>query len=84
MMASLGGVDAFVFIAGVGENAAIVREKACEQFAFLGLYLDTEKNNARPVDEDIATSDSQVRVLVIYTEFIPKKIGRSQSWQKAS
>ncbi|MEM8832216.1 MAG: acetate kinase [Cyanobacteria bacterium P01_G01_bin.19] len=68
MMASLGGVDALVFTAGVGENAVMVREKACEQFAFLGLYLDAEKNNARPVDEDIATSDSQVRVLVIHTE----------------
>jgi acetate kinase len=68
MIASLGGLDVLVFTAGVGENAAKVREKTCEQFAFLGLYLDTNKNNTRPMNEDIATSDSQVRVLVIHTE----------------
>ncbi|MEM7760896.1 MAG: acetate kinase [Cyanobacteria bacterium P01_A01_bin.40] len=68
MMASLGGLDVLVFTAGVGENAVMVREKTCAQFAFLGLTLDTEKNNARPVDQDIATSDSKVRVLVIHTE----------------
>jgi acetate kinase len=68
MIASLGGLDVLVFTAGVGENAAKVREKTCEQFAFLGLYLDTNKNNARPMNEDITTSDSQVRVLVIHTE----------------
>ncbi|MEM9510339.1 MAG: acetate kinase, partial [Cyanobacteria bacterium P01_E01_bin.35] len=68
MMASLGGLDVLVFTAGVGENAVMVREKTCAQFAFLGLSLDTEKNNARPVDQDITTSDSKVRVLVIHTE----------------
>ena len=68
MMASLGGLDALVFTAGVGENAAIVREKACEKFTFLGVQLDRDKNNTRPVNEDIATPDSQVRVLVIHTE----------------
>ena len=68
MIASLGGLDVLVFTAGVGENAVVVREKTCEQFAFLGLHLDVEQNNARPVDRDIATSDSQIRVLVIHTE----------------
>jgi acetate kinase len=68
MIASLGGLDVLVFTAGVGENTAKLRAETCEQFAFLGLYLDTDKNNARPMNEDIATSDSQVRVLVIHTE----------------
>ena len=68
MMASLGGLDALVFTAGVGENAVTVREKTCEKFAFLGLQLDRDKNNARPTNEDIATPDSQVRVLVVHTE----------------
>ncbi len=68
MMATLGGIDALVFTAGVGENAVMVREKTCAQFAFLGLDLDLDKNNARPVDQDIANPDSQVRVLVIHTE----------------
>jgi acetate kinase len=68
MIASLGGLDVLVFTAGVGENTAKLRAETCEQFAFLGLYLDTDKNNARPINEDIATENSQVRVLVIHTE----------------
>jgi acetate kinase len=40
MLASLGGLDALVFTAGVGEHAAQVRGAACEAFAFLGLKLD--------------------------------------------
>ncbi len=68
MVATLGGLDALVFTAGVGENAALVREKACEGFEFLGLKLDKEKNSSSPVDRDIATPDSGVRVLVVHTE----------------
>lgn len=68
MMASLEGLDALVFTAGVGENAATVREKTCKKFAFLGLQLDLDKNNARPSDEVISTTDSEVKVLVVHTE----------------
>ncbi|ELR98997.1 acetate kinase [Gloeocapsa sp. PCC 73106] len=68
MLASLGGLDALVFTAGIGENAAIVREKACEGWDFLGLKLDLEQNNQRPEDMDISTPDSKVRILVIHTE----------------
>jgi acetate kinase len=68
MLATLGGLDALVFAAGIGENAAQVRERACEGFEFLGLKLDQEQNASHPVDQDIATPDSQVRVLVIHTE----------------
>ncbi|XHX77828.1 MAG: acetate/propionate family kinase [Stenomitos frigidus ULC029] len=68
MLASLGGLDALVFTAGVGENSAAVRAAACEAFSFLGLKLDLEKNQQSPVDQDIATSDSAVRVLVIHTQ----------------
>lgn len=68
MLASLGGLDALVFTAGVGENSAPVRAAACQNFAFLGLKLDLDKNNQRPVDQDIAASDSTIRVLVIHTQ----------------
>ncbi|XGV97851.1 MAG: acetate kinase [Leptolyngbya sp. BL-A-14] len=68
MLASLGGLDALVFTAGVGENAAIVRSLACEPFAFMGLKLDAEKNQNYPVDQDIATADSVARIFVIHTE----------------
>ncbi len=68
MLASLGGLDALVFTAGVGENCAPLREIVCRQFGFLGLQIDSAKNAASPVDEDIAVNDSSVRVLVIHTE----------------
>ncbi|MGK7946538.1 MAG: acetate kinase [Microcystaceae cyanobacterium] len=68
MIATLKGLDILVFTAGVGENAAIVRERACQAFEFLGLKLDKEVNNQRPVDQLISTPDSQVKVYVIHTE----------------
>lgn len=68
MLMSLGGVDAVVFTAGVGEHAANVRAAACEGMAFLGVALDLAENEQSPVDRDIATADSKVRVLVIHTQ----------------
>jgi acetate kinase len=68
MVATLGGLDALVFTAGVGENAVQVRKRACEGFEFLGLKLDQEQNASHPVDQDIAAPDSRVRVLVIHTQ----------------
>jgi acetate kinase len=47
MAAVLGGVDAVVFTAGVGENSPEVRAAACSGLEFLGLRLDS-KTNARP------------------------------------
>lgn len=65
MLASLGRIDALVFTAGIGENSPEVRAGACANFAFLGLVLDPAKNAASPVDEDISTPGSAVRVLVL-------------------
>ena len=60
MLASLGGLDALAFTAGIGEHAASVRAAACEAFAFLGLKLDLEKNAQSRLDWDIAAPDSTV------------------------
>jgi acetate kinase len=68
MVASLGGLDALAFTAGIGEHAASVRASACEAFAFLGLKLDSGKNAQSRLDWDIAAADSSVRVLVIHAE----------------
>ncbi|MGB7892483.1 MAG: acetate kinase [Microcoleus sp.] len=68
MLASLGGWDALIFTAGVGENSAVVRAAACEAFGFIGLKLDGDKNQQSPIDQDIATVDSAVRILVIHTQ----------------
>lgn len=68
MLVSLDRLDALIFTAGVGENSPLIRAAACEAFHFLGLEIDHAKNNDRPVDVDIATANSKVRVLVIHTQ----------------
>lgn len=68
MVASLNGLDVLVFTAGVGENSAIVRAQTCEGLTYLGLQLDTAKNNTNLIDENIASQDSAIKVLVISTQ----------------
>lgn len=65
MAAVLGGMDALIFTAGVGENAPAVRAAACATLEFLGVRLDPTANANPGPDQDISSSDSQVRVLVI-------------------
>ena len=67
MLASLGGLDALVFTAGVGENSPQVRAQAVAAFEFLGVKLDAAKNVRSPSDTDIATPDSAVRVVIVHT-----------------
>ena len=68
MMASLGGLDALVFTAGIGENCPPLRARVGEAFAFLGMRLDEAKNGGSPVDAEISMPDSAVRVLVVKTQ----------------
>ena len=66
--AAMGGLDAVVFTAGVGENSPLTRSQACEGLKYLGIEIDEDKNAAANGKEmDIATDDSKVRVLVIPT-----------------
>jgi acetate kinase len=67
LTATLGGVDALVFTAGVGENAAKIRAEVCERLSCLGLYLDANANESRRPDADIARADSPGRILIIAT-----------------
>ena len=68
MLASLGGLDALVFTAGVGENSPEVRAQVARRFAFLGMKLDAAKNAKSPADTDISAPDSAMRVLVVHTQ----------------
>ncbi len=65
MVAALGGADALIFTAGIGENSAEVRAAACENFGYMKLKLDSGKNAQPGLDQDIAQDDSAVRILVI-------------------
>ncbi|MBO4285396.1 MAG: acetate kinase [Alphaproteobacteria bacterium] len=66
-IAVLGGVDAIVFTAGVGENGAILRKMVVERLAYLGIKLDEENNKKRGEKIEISTPDSRVHVYVIPT-----------------
>ncbi|NJL48945.1 MAG: acetate kinase [Leptolyngbyaceae cyanobacterium SM2_5_2] len=68
MMASLGGLDAIVFTAGIGENSPLVWQRACHPFEFLGVKLREDELGRAKDDQDIAAADSAVRVLVIHTQ----------------
>src|SRR5260221_10872379 len=66
LAAALGGLDAIVFTAGVGENAAPVRNAICRACSWLGLELDETAN--RDHKERISTPNSRVVALVIKTD----------------
>jgi len=64
-MAVLGGLDALVFTAGIGENAPLVRAKVCEKLGWLGVTLDAAANDNN--GPRITTADSRVSVWVVPT-----------------
>ena len=69
--AAVGGIDAVVFTAGVGEMGWLIREKALEGLEFMGIILDREKNRktmTRKAESVITTPDSPVKVFVIPTD----------------
>jgi acetate kinase len=63
--AAMGGVDAFVFTGGIGENAVEVRSEVCKDLEFLGVSLDEIKNKDN--EEIISKNNSKVKVLRIPT-----------------
>ena len=66
-VAEMGGVDAIIFTAGVGENDRSVRWDVCEHLEYLGIKIDPEKNKYRGKQMDISIDWARVRVLVIPT-----------------
>ena len=65
--AAMGGLDAVVFTAGVGENSPTLRARIMEGLDFLGLKLDPEKNKVRGKEAIISTDDSPNKILMIPT-----------------
>ncbi len=65
--AAMGGVDALVFTAGIGENTVIIREEITDGMEFLGIKIDKELNNFKGEERDISAPDAKVKSLVIPT-----------------
>jgi len=65
--AAMGGVDAVVFTAGVGENSADMRLHFVDGLKFMGIEIDPEKNNIRGEERIVSPDGAKVKVLVIPT-----------------
>ncbi len=66
--AAMGGVDAIVFTAGVGENSADQRMAIASGLEFMGVKMDEEANKQRGKEAVISAADSKVKVLLIPTD----------------
>ncbi|MGO3318446.1 MAG: acetate/propionate family kinase [Leuconostoc carnosum] len=66
-VAEMGGVDAIVFTAGIGENSIPVRKMIVDKLGYFGITLDEEANNVRGDEVEISTKDSRVKALLIPT-----------------
>jgi acetate kinase len=81
LTAVLGGLDALVFTAGIGENSAEIRRRICESLAWLGVHLDDQANAAATTR--ITTDSSPVSAWVIPTDeelMIMRHMGRLLGW----
>ena len=65
--AAMGGVDAIVFTAGVGENSIDMREKLVAGLEYMGVKIDPAKNKTRGVEAEVQADDSKVKIFVIPT-----------------
>ena len=63
----LGGCDAIVFTAGIGENSALTRKEVLESLEVLGVEIDLEENNVRGVEKVITTPSSKIPAYIIPT-----------------
>ncbi|HLP66313.1 MAG TPA: acetate/propionate family kinase [Rhizobium sp.] len=66
LSASIGGLDALVFTAGIGEHQPAIRKAVCDRLAFLGIALDDAANGANA--EMVSTPQSRTKVFVIATD----------------
>ncbi|HJA27736.1 MAG TPA: acetate kinase [Candidatus Limosilactobacillus intestinigallinarum] len=66
-IAEMGGADAIVFTAGVGENSIPVRKMVTDKLAYFGIKIDQEKNKCHGVERDLSTPDAKIKTLLIPT-----------------
>lgn len=66
-LAELGGADAIVFTAGVGENDKEFRQAIGDKLAYFGVKVDPEKNDVRGEERDVSADDAKIKVLLIPT-----------------
>ena len=65
--AAMGGADAVIFTAGVGENDKAVRALVCQGLEYMGVKLDAAANDVRGKEAVLSAADSRVKVLLVPT-----------------
>ena len=65
--AALGGLDALVFTAGIGENQPLVRKEIIDALGYMGMKCDVVANNVRGEERLITTEDSAIPAWIIPT-----------------
>ena len=66
-VAAMGGVDAIVFTAGLGENSPFMRDKICNGLEYLGTRIDPDLNKVRGKEREISVRRARVKIFVIPT-----------------
>lgn len=66
--AEMGGIDALVFTAGIGENNAYLRQRVADGLEFMGVAVDPAKNEGRGEDREVTAAGARVRTFVISTD----------------
>jgi acetate kinase len=65
--AAMGGVDAIVFTAGIGENDPLIRQWSIDGLGFIGAAIDNQANNVRGKEQRISAADSRVDIWCVPT-----------------
>ena len=84
-IAEMGGIDALVFTAGIGENDIMIRQEVTDKLGYFGIKVDPEKNNIRGEERDLSAAGSTVKTLLIPTNeelMIVRDIERLRKDQK--
>lgn len=63
----MGGVDAIVFTAGLGENSIEMRDKICNGLEYLGTRIDPVRNKVRGKAQEISVEGAKVKIFIIPT-----------------
>ena len=64
---AMGGIDYLVFTGGIGENQIRIREGICKNLEFMGVKINSDKNNVRGEEVELSSDDSKVKIYLVPT-----------------
>ncbi|MFL2029259.1 acetate/propionate family kinase [Loigolactobacillus zhaoyuanensis] len=67
-IAEMGGIDALIFTAGIGENDVLMRKRIIDGLSYFGAEIDDQRNDVHGVEKIISTDDAKLKVLLVPTD----------------